>query len=455
MEDVFQWHARPGAIERLSPPWDPLQVISRTGGIEEGAEVVLRMKAGPFPYRWHARHTAFEENRLFEDMQVDGPFSEWIHSHRFSPDGNRACFLEDRISCKLPLHPLSTIAARGLLRNKLERIFTYRHRTTAEDIRLHRSYRMERPMTIVVSGASGVVGSALVPFLTTGGHRVVRLVRRPPQADSDEIFWDPAAGVLETGGIEKIDAVVHLAGENIGEGWWTEAKKKRIVESRTVGTSLLAEAAARLSPPPRVFVSASAIGYYGNRGDDVMTEESCAGDDFISGVCTGWEASAEPSIRKGIRTVMMRIGIALSPAGGALARLLPSFRYGAGAKIASGSQYMSWIAIDDVIGAIYHTLMTETVEGAVNVVAPEPLTNGAFTKILSETLNRPRLFTIPDAVIRAMFGEMGREILLSSTRVKPEKLLATGYRFQYPDLSGALHHLLGLGAIPAEITFSS
>ncbi|MFO7665690.1 MAG: TIGR01777 family oxidoreductase [Desulfobacterales bacterium] len=444
VEEVFKWHSRPGALERLSPPWDPVRVIERKGGIENGSRVVLGMKAGTFSFRWIAEHTDYEENRIFRDRQIKGPFSHWEHTHSFEPDGNEGSFFEDRIDYALPFYPFGKLLGSASVEAKLERIFKYRHAVTTEDIILHLSRKdIKRPMKILMTGASGLLGSALIPFFTTGGHIVHTLVRRTPFPEKGELFWDPGKKVLDPSVFDGADAVIHLAGEHIGEGRWTDEKKRIIIESRTKGTSLIAETISRLSSPPPVLICASAIGYYGNRGDKVLTEDDSPGDDFISKVCSEWEKSAQAAADKGIRTVFMRIGIALSPAGGALSRMLPSFRAGLGGKIASGSQYMSWVGIDDVIGAFFHVLADNKISGPVNVVSPNPATNLEFTKTLGKVLSRPALFSIPAAAINIIFGEMGREVLLSSTRVMPKKLLETGCRFRNPDLSGALSHLLG------------
>ncbi len=444
VEEVFKWHSRQGALERLSPPWDPVRVIERKGGINKGARVVLEMKAGPFPYKWAAEHTDYEENRMFRDRQVRGPFSSWVHTHSFEPDANDASFFEDRIDYALPFYPFGQMFGGESVKAKLERIFRYRHATTVEDISLHLSGKnIKKPMKILMTGSSGLLGSAMIPFFTTGGHIVNTLVRRTQVPEKGGAFWDPEQKKLDPSVFDGIDAVIHLAGEHIGEGRWTDEKKRRIIESRTKGTSLIAETISRLSSPPPVFISASAIGYYGNREDRILTEDDKPGDDFISKVCGEWEKSARSAVSAGIRVVFMRIGIALSPAGGALRRLYLPFAAGVGGKIASGSQYMSWIGIDDVIGAFFHVLAESKISGAVNVVSTNPVTNLEFTKTLGKVISRPTIFSVPAAAINLAFGEMGREVLLSSTRVMPEKLIETGYRFRNPDLSGALSHLLG------------
>lgn len=298
-------------------------------------------------------------------------------------------------------------------------------------------------MIILITGASGLIGSALIPFFTAEGRFVRTLVRRAPFKEKGEDFWDPEKKSLNPSVFDGVDAVIHLAGENIVEGRWTGEKKRRIIESRTKGTSLIAETMSQLSSPPPVLICASAIGYYGNRGDKILVEDDPPGGDFISNVCSEWEKSARAAVNAGIRVVFMRTGMVLSPAGGALLKLLFPFRAGFGGKIGSGAQYMSWIGIDDVVGAFFHVLAENGISGPVNVVSPNPVTNSEFTMTLGKVLSRPAVFSVPAAAVNLAFGEMGRELLLSSTRVTPQKLLETGYRFRNPDLSGALSHLLG------------
>jgi len=300
-------------------------------------------------------------------------------------------------------------------------------------------------MHVLVTGARGLVGSVLVPFLTSGGHAVTRLVRSTPRPGQAEVPWDPAAHSIATPALEGLDAVVHLAGENIAARWTAE-KKARIRDSRVQGTRLLCDALAQLVKPPQALVCASAIGYYGDRGETILREESAPGTDFLAEVCQAWEAAAAPAAQRGIRVVYLRFGVVLSAAGGALAKMLTPFRLGVGGVIGSGQQYMSWVALDDVLGAIHHALMTETLHGPVNVVAPQPVTNQEFTKTLGKILGRPTVVPLPAFVARLAFGEMADALLLASTRVVPERLLASGYAFRYPELEGALRHLLGKDA---------
>ncbi len=447
VEDVFSWHEHDGAVERLSPPWDKAELVSKTGGIRTGAEVRLKIRPiGHIPVSWTARHTGYEKNRFFRDRQVRGPFSSWVHTHHFLPDTENACIMVDSIEYALPFSTLVPAAMEKNVSSRLERIFSYRHRTLAADIACHKTYDLS-PMNILVSGAGGVIGSTLVSFLRTGGHRVGRLVRvsgsRSTASNGIDVSYDPAGGWIDDGKMENIDAVIHLAGETIGNVPWTRRKKKRILESRTQTTALIARALSALKNPPKVFACASAIGYYGDRRDEILTEKSVFGDDFISHVCRQWEAAAAPAAAAGIRSVFLRIGIVLTPAGGALKTLLPVFSAGLGGRIGSGKQHVSWIGIDDVAGSFLHILADDAIEGPVNIVSPEPVRNERFIRILGRVLGRPTPFAVPESIIGAVFGQMGRETALSDTRVMPEKLLSTGYAFRHTALADALSHVLG------------
>ncbi len=297
-------------------------------------------------------------------------------------------------------------------------------------------------MHVAVSGSRGLVGSALVPILTTGGHRVTRLVRGRA-AGPDETAWDPARGLIDASRLEGVDAAVHLAGENIAAGRWTPARKAEIRRSRVDGTRKLCQVLARLPRPPIVLVSASAVGIYGDRGAEILTEESAQGTGFLAEVCREWEAGTEPASRAGIRVVNLRFGMILSPAGGALKKMLLPFRLGMGGQIGDGGQFMSWIALDDAIGAIHHALSEESLRGAVNAVAPGPVSNAEFTRTLARVLGRPSLLPVPAFAARLAFGELADALLLAGARVVPARLLASGYRFRFPDLESALRHLLG------------
>ena len=296
-------------------------------------------------------------------------------------------------------------------------------------------------MKILVSGSHGLVGSALMDSLKGDGHELFALVRRAARSDA-EVEWYPERESLALARLEGMERVIHLAGESIASGRWTEEKKQRIRDSRVKGTTLLSEALANLSHPPRAFLCASAIGFYGDRGDEILTEESAPGNDFLAEVCVEWEQATAPAAEKGIRVVNLRFGIILSADGGALAKMLPPFRMGAGGRVGSGKQYMSWIALDDVVAAIKFALANDVFHGPVNVVAPNPVTNAEFTKALGKALSRPTLLPVPEFAARLAFGEMADALLLSSQRVKPRRLEDAGYPFQYSDLERALRHVL-------------
>jgi hypothetical protein len=296
-------------------------------------------------------------------------------------------------------------------------------------------------MKIMVTGATGLVGSALLPLLKAGGHEVSRVVRQPKPAEKD-IVWNPDEGRIDLAGLEGADAVVHLAGENIASGRWTVARKQRILQSRVKGTQLLAQSLAKLQRPPKVLVSASAIGYYGDRGVAVLSEDSPPGSGFLSDVCRAWESATQPAAAKGIRVVHLRIGIVLSTRGGALAKMLTPFRLGAGGRIGDGNQYMSWISLQDLCRAITHVIRMDSVNGAVNAVAPAPVTNAEFTKALASALHRPALVPVPAFGIRLAFGEMADALLLASTRVVPARLQGSGFAFEDSEIGPTLQRIV-------------
>jgi uncharacterized protein len=295
------------------------------------------------------------------------------------------------------------------------------------------------PAKILVSGSSGLIGTALLLALKASGHEVVCLVRGATSGKG-RIGWDPAR-TLAPESISGFDAVIHLAGESI-VGRWTEAKKRRILESRVQGTRNLAQALAAAPQRPRLLISASAIGYYGDRGEETLREDSTSGDGFLPKVCREWEGATEPAAKAGIRTVQMRFGLVLSPSGGALQKMLFPFRMGVGGNMGNGRQWWSWVDIADLVGAVQHVIKTDTLHGPVNVVGPNPARNAEFTKTLASVLSRPAIFPMPAFAARLVFGQMGNELLLASQRVEPAKLMASGYVFQKPDLRLALLAIL-------------
>lgn len=301
---------------------------------------------------------------------------------------------------------------------------------------------MTTPLTVAVSGSSGLIGSALLERLRQDGHTVVPMVRRP--AKDGEIHYDPRNGVLDPESLVGVDAVVHLAGAGIGDRRWTDRYRREILESRTLSTSLIAEAMASVANRggPRVLLSGSAIGFYGATGDEELNERSTAGDGFLADVCRAWEAATSPAEDAGVRVVHLRTGIVLSPKGGALKKLLPLFRFGLGGRMGSGRQWQSWISLDDEVGAIVF-LLTADISGAVNLTAPAPVTNAEFTKVLASTLSRPALVPVPSFGPKLLLGgELADALLFTGQRVLPERLTDVGYSFEHPTLSEALGTLL-------------
>lgn len=441
-ETAFAWHERPGALQRLTPPWEKVRVISQTGGLQNGGRVVIELKIGPFRRTWVALHQNYARPRQFQDRQEVGPFAEFTHTHRIIAADDGTSELEDAIDYRLPFGALGDVFGAAWVARQFERMFRYRHHVTWHDLASGAAAKEIRPMKILVSGATGLIGREVASMLTTAGHEVFRLTRRPPQ-DANDICWNPATGTLPKAPLEGLDAVVHLAGENIAKSRWTDAVKSEMRFSRVQGTKLLCDALADLQSPPKTVICASAIGYYGNRGAEVMTESSSPGTGYLAEVCRDWEAAADPIRQKGVRVVHARIGVVLTPKGGALAKMLTPFKWGLGGIVGDGRQYWSWIAIDDVVGAIYHCLVKENLVGPVNVVAPNPSTNYDFTKTLGSVLHRPTVLPMPAVAARLLLGEMAGELLLSSTRVVPQRLLDTNYQFRCPTLEMALRHLMG------------
>jgi uncharacterized protein (TIGR01777 family) len=453
--ELFAWHIREGAFERLNPPWHQFKVIERRGNIQNGGTVKIKMKiAGPIHTTWLVKHSDYIEGKQFRDSQIKGLFSSWTHTHLFNSFGNSSSILDDHIQYSLPGGTLSETIVSPLINKKLSQMFDYRHRLISDDLLVHATANKirgnDRPMTIGITGSSGFIGSSLIPFITTGGHRVIRFIRHPVSDGNNfknvkSIQWNPSSSVSLNG--ENIDAVVNLAGENIF-GRWTKKKKKRIFDSRVNTTQSLCKLLSSLDKPPKVLVSASATGYYGDRGDEILTEESppssSSSNDFLSYVCRNWEESTQIAKESGIRVVNLRLGIVLSSSGGMLSKILPIFKLGFGGRIGDGNQYMSWIGLDDLLGLILYSIDDKSISGPVNAVSPNPITNADFTTALGKVLSRPTKFSIPESIIKLPLGEeLANAAILSSTRVIPESLIEMGYKFRFPYLESVLRHTLG------------
>lgn len=438
LDEVFAWHTRPGAMPRLVPPWQPMTVVAETPSLADG-RAVLGLPGG---LRWIAQHDPNQydpPHRFVDALSSDGLMSWppraigwWRHTHDFAEAGPGRTRVHDRVD--------TTVPGAGL-----RPTFVYRHRQLADDLAAHRDAAQAGadPLVVAVTGASGLVGSALTALLTSGGHRVVRLVRGTPRSP-DERRWDPrdpAPGLLA-----GCDAVVHLAGASIA-GRFTDAHKAAIRDSRIEPTRRLAELAAA-GDGPRVFVSASAIGFYGfDRGDAVLSEDSARGGGFLADVVADWEAATAPAAQAGLRVVTVRTGIVQSSAGGTLRLFRPLFAAGLGGPLGSGRQWLSWIGLDDLLDVYYRALWDDRLDGPVNAVAPDPVRNADYTRALAAVLHRPARLPVPSFGPRLLLGAQGaRELAEADQRVLPTKLAALGHRFRQPRVEQALAHQLGHGA---------
>lgn len=430
---LYDWHAREGAFERLNPPFAPVEVLERSGGLEVGARTVLRMSIGPTRHRWVAVHTACEPGRLFRDEQQEGPFAKWVHTHRFEPRGEHESELVDHLEYELPLGALGQLFGGGSAARTLEQTFAYRHAVTRADLVRHAEWAARPRKTFAISGASGLVAGALIPFLTTGGHRVQAITRKGEVPDG--------------AALDGADVVVNLAGAGIADARWTEARKRELIDSRVAYTRALIDAAS--SRRPAVWIQGSAIGVYGDRGDEVLTEQSAPGPQgdtaarFLSKLCVDWEAAAAPVRGWGGRLIHLRTGLVQTAQGGALKKMLPAFQLGAGGPIASGKAWQSWISLEDLIGIIYACAMRDELEGPVDGTAPHPVDATEYARTLGHVLHRPSIAPLPAFALRTMFGEMADGALLTSTRALPEKLTTAGFRFLHPTLEDALRFTLG------------
>jgi uncharacterized protein (TIGR01777 family) len=432
--EAFAWHTRAGAFERLVPPWEAVRVLERGDGLDNGSFVVLELRRGPFRRRWVARHHDVVPGASFSDTMEKGPFAEWTHVHRFVDAPGGTGRLSDEVDYRLPFGLLARPAGPYVERT-LRRSFAFRHRRLVHDLSRHRA--TSGALRVAVIGPYGLIGSALCAFLTSGGHEVVRVSRSPRHSADARV--SPAGEVEDPGRLEGLDAVVHLAGESISRRW-TRDRKQEIERSRIEGTRALAETLARLESPPGVLVSASAVGFYGDRGDELLTEENTPGSDFLAQVCTRWEAATSPARDAGIRVVTPRFGVVLEAL---LQRMLVPFQLGLGGPVGSGRQWVSWVALDDLLGALLRALTDDSLAGPVNIVAPGAATNAELARTLGAVLGRPARMRIPAFAARLLFGELADGLLLASQHAVPTVLTASGFEFAYPTLEDALGHLLG------------
>ncbi|MFO0597564.1 MAG: TIGR01777 family oxidoreductase [Myxococcaceae bacterium] len=435
-QDVYDWHAQPGAFARLNPSFDPVEVEERTGGLEVGARTIIRLPVGPVRQRWVAEHTACEPGRMFRDEQKAGPFAKWVHTHLFEPRADGTCELVDRIEYELPLGAVGALLGERFTVSTLERNFAYRHEVTRLDLLRHAAFRERTKLTFAVTGASGLVGSALIPFLQGGGH-VVRAVKRSGAS------FDAAA-------FDGVDVVVNLAGAGVADERWSEARKQELRDSRIAYAGRLIAAAKERGAKPKAWLQGSAIGVYGDRGDEALDEKSAVpakvagarAAAFLSELCVDWEAAGQPAQELGARVIALRIGLVQSAQGGALKKLLPPFLMGAGGPIAGGKAWQSWVSLEDLLGQILHLSMGEH-EGPFNCVGPEPVIQLDYARTLGSVLHRPAIAPLPAFALKTMFGELAEGALLASQRVLPARLREAGFQHVHGSLDAALRFTLG------------
>jgi len=437
LDEVFAWHSRPGAITRLMPPWQPVRVAREAPSVRDGQAVLLL----PGGLRWVAGHDpdGYDPPRQFADVLQPplGTALRWRHTHTFEPAPTGGTVVTDNVATPVPAWALRPM-------------FGYRHRQLAADLAAHARARQvcPEPLTVAITGSGGTVGSALAALLTTGGHRVIRLVRRAPGNDGER-RWRPDNPDPDL--LAGVDAVIHLAGTSIG-GRFTAERKREILASRIGPTRALATLAARSADRLRAFVTASAVGFYGaDRGDEILTEGSGRGDGFLADVAAAWEDAAAPAAAAGIRSVQVRTGIVQTPRGGMLRLLYPVFEAGLGGPLGDGTGWLPWIEIDDLLDVYLRAVTDPSLTGPVNAVAPEPARNAEYTRTLGRVLGRPAVIPVPGLGPRLLLGDEGAsELALASQRVRPAALAAAGHPFRYPSLDGALRHVLGRTATPAN-----
>lgn len=447
IDTTFGWHEYKGSFRRLMPPWEVAEEVRADDTLEPGSQRIFKFPMGPFKGTWVAEHTAYEPPNHWADTMVKGPFWSWDHDHHFT-ESDGVTTVSDHVRYQVPFGPLGNLVDRVLggmlVRSRITRMFKARELRLQRDIAQHSKFSNLPRKRILVSGSSGLIGTQLVAFLDTGGHDVWRLVRRPAREGEKELSWKPDVGVLEPSSIEGFDIVIHLGGAGIGDKRWSAKRKDLIVGSRRDSTTLLSDTISQLEDKPECFVVASAIGYYGNRMDEELTEESDAGEGFLTDTVIQWESYADSAREAGVRVINTRNGIVLSAVGGALGRMLLPWKMGGGGPLAGGRQWMSWISMDDEIYAMHHLMMSAGCEGAYNLTAPNPVQQRVFSKTLGRVLRRPAFAPIPGFSMRILFGELAGPLLIEGQRVKPSRLEASGYEFLHEDLETALRDCLGM-----------
>mgnify|MGYP006087311859 FL=1 len=451
IETTFAWFEHEGSFRRLMPPWEVAQEVRADDSLEVGSQRVFKFPAPGAPFinlKWVAEHTGYDKPNYFADTMIKGPFWKWDHDHYFKEENGITTVVDD-VTYSVPFGPLGMLVDKvlggSLVKGRISSMFRAREFRLKRDLDNHAKFQNISRKKILIAGSSGLIGTQLVAFLDTGDHEVWRLVRRESDSNKNEITWNPSKGEINAKELEGFDVVIHLGGVGIGDKRWSKKRKAAIKDSRIKSTELLSKTLASLEDKPDLFMLGSAIGYYGNRGDEELDESSSCGEEgyFLSDVCSQWEGSADPAKEVGIRTVHLRTGIVISAVGGALGKMLLPAKMGGGGPIGSGKQWMSWISMDDQIYSMYHLMMSEGTSGEYNLTAPNPVRQKQFAKTLGKVLRRPAFAPLPGFMMKIMFGEMGVRLTLDSLKVLPKNLQESGYEFIHENLEDALADSLG------------
>jgi uncharacterized protein (TIGR01777 family) len=436
VSEAFAWHERAGAFARLQAPWEPLEVLRAPEGLAVGSGVRLRLRLlGPLKMEAEFSHTHYQKDVVFVDEQVRGPFRHWRHEHRFIPiDEGRCCRLEDVIDYRAPL------GGGAIVRKKLAQLFAYRHRIFRADMEDLAKRGAPQPQTVLITGGTGFIGSALVARLQSMGH-TVRILTRNPKAGAGQFHWDIGAGKCDPAAFEGVDTLIHLAGAPIASRW-SAAARERILSSRTESTRLLVRALGKAQAKPVRILQASGINYYGYDLANPVDESSPSGDGFLAVVCRQWEAEAEGFSSNGHSVALVRTGVVLGPQGGALAKLLPVFKAGLGGPIGRGQRMFPWVGLEDLLEMYAFLMVRPDLSGAFNAVAPETGDNAAFTRALAKVLRRPAIVPVPPFALQLAMGEMARETLLCDINANPVRLQQAGFAFRHSTIAKALRDML-------------
>ena len=441
VEETFAWHERKGAFRRLMPPWEKAEQVGELSSLEDGTRLTFKFPMGPIKMKWVAEHSGYKPPHAFEDTMIKGPFKTWHHVHSFVETEDGACRVDDHVEYTLPMGILGRIFGGGNVRKRLQRMFKAREIRLSKDTKRYHNFAHIKRKKILIAGSSGLIGRQLIAFFDTAGHDVWRLVRKEP--GKNQIQWSPSDGKINADELEGFDAIIHLGGAGIGDKRWTKQRKIVLEKSRTDSTSLLASTIAGLENKPEVFIVSSAMGIYGSRGDEELTEDSAVGEGFLPDMCVAWEKSAQAAIDAGVRTIHCRTSLVLDATGGVLQKMLLPAQLGAGGPIGWGKQWYSWIAMDDQVYAMDHLMMTPECEGVYNFGSPNPVRQKTFAKILGKVLWRPSFIPVPPIGIWFLLGKMGVTLATDSGKILPNRLTESGYEFQYSTLEPALRDALG------------